>query len=179
MWLFALDKGLCLLRGIHLQLSALLSGGLDACSDFISWQFLLRPVLMMIYLLTAIGLSPSGSAHLHTNNTQNNTNNNQTTQIQANVEECGPCPVPASFTLAFGLQLRKKYGKTSVRVRKTPVRLRKTSVKVQYTYYEKYPHITKPSQTHTLQNPLIHTYAHTHTTKQYKTTTVQIRTKCI
>jgi hypothetical protein len=34
------------------------------------------------------------------------------------VEECGPCPVFASFTLAFGLQLRKKHGKTSVRVRK-------------------------------------------------------------
>jgi hypothetical protein len=30
----------------------------------------------MIYLLTAIGLSPGGSTHLHTNNTQNNTNNN-------------------------------------------------------------------------------------------------------
>jgi len=32
-------------------------------------------------------------------------------------EECGPCPVFASYTLAFALQLRKKYGKkTSVRV---------------------------------------------------------------
>ena len=27
----------------------------------------------MIYLLTAIGLSPGGSTHLHTNNTHNNT----------------------------------------------------------------------------------------------------------
>jgi hypothetical protein len=27
----------------------------------------------MIYLLTAAGLSPGGSTHLHTNNTQNNT----------------------------------------------------------------------------------------------------------
>jgi hypothetical protein len=35
------------------------------------------------------------------------------------VEECGPCPVFASFTLAFALQLRKKHGETSVRVRKT------------------------------------------------------------
>jgi hypothetical protein len=26
-------------------------------------------------------------------------------------EECGPCPVFASFTLAFALQLRKKHGK--------------------------------------------------------------------
>jgi hypothetical protein len=71
----------------------------------------------MTYLLTAIGLSPCGSTHLHTNNTQNNTNNNRTTQIQANVEECGPCPVFASFTLAFALQLKKKHGKPSVRVR--------------------------------------------------------------
>jgi len=133
----------------------------------------------MIYLLTAIGLSPGGSAHLHTNNTQNNTNNNWTTQIQANVEEWGPCPVFASFTLAFALQLRKKHRKTSVRVRKTSVRLRKSSVKVQYTYYQKHPHITKSSQTHTLQNPLIRPHVHTHTTKQYKTTTVQIKTKCI
>jgi hypothetical protein len=32
------------------------------------------------------------------------------------LEECGPCPVLARFTLAFALQLRKKHGKTSVRV---------------------------------------------------------------
>ena len=77
----------------------------------------------MIYLLTAIGLSPGGSTHLHTNSTQNNTNNKRTTQITTNVEECGACPVFASFTLAFALQLRKSYGKTSVRLRKTSVRL--------------------------------------------------------
>ena len=84
----------------------------------------------MIYLLTAIGLSPGGSTHLHTNNAKNNTNNNRTTRKTNNVEECGPCPVFASFTLAFALQLRKKHGKTSVRVRKTSVRLIKTSVSV-------------------------------------------------
>jgi hypothetical protein len=63
--------------------------------------------------------------------------------------ECGPCPVFESFTLALALQLRKKHGKHSVRVRKTSVRLGKTSVTVQYTYYQNHPHITKPSQTHT------------------------------
>jgi hypothetical protein len=66
------------------------------------------------------------------------------------LEECGPCPVFGSFILAFALQLRKKHGKTSVRVRKTSVRVRKTSVRVrkpsvrvrktsvrvQYTYYQ-------------------------------------------
>ena len=34
----------------------------------------------------------------------------RTTQIN-NVEECVPCPVFASFTLAFALQLKKKHGK--------------------------------------------------------------------
>jgi len=70
----------------------------------------------VIYLLTAIGLSPGGSTHLHTIL--------RTTQITTSVEECGPCPVFASFTLAFALQLRKKHGKTSVRVRKTSVRVK-------------------------------------------------------
>jgi hypothetical protein len=84
---------------------------------------------IIIYLLTAVGLSPGGSNHLHTNNTQNNTNNNRTTQITNNVEEWGPCPIFASFTLAFALQLRKKHGKTPVRVRETSVRLIKTSVR--------------------------------------------------
>jgi hypothetical protein len=34
------------------------------------------------------------------------------------MEECGPCSVFAGYeyTLAFALQLRKKHGKTSVRV---------------------------------------------------------------
>jgi hypothetical protein len=30
--------------------------------------------------------------------------------------KCGPCPVSASYTLAFALQLRKKHGKPSVRI---------------------------------------------------------------
>ena len=84
----------------------------------------------MIYLLTVIGLSPGASTHLHTNNASRKTNNKWTTQITTNVEECGPCPVFASFTPAFALQLRKKQGKTSVRIRKTSVRLRRTSVRV-------------------------------------------------
>jgi hypothetical protein len=32
------------------------------------------------------------------------------------IGKCGTCPVFASYTLAFALQLRKKHGKTSVRV---------------------------------------------------------------
>jgi len=38
----------------------------------------------------------------------------RTTQLIC--EECGPCPVFASYTLTFALQLRKKHGETSVRV---------------------------------------------------------------
>jgi hypothetical protein len=65
------------------------------------------------------------------------------------MEECGLCLFFASFTLAFALQQRKKHGKTSARVRKT-CQVKKTSVTIQYTYYQKHPHITKPSQTHAL-----------------------------
>jgi hypothetical protein len=48
------------------------------------------------------------STHLHTNSTQN--------KKKKKKEQCGPCPALASYTLAFALQLRKKHGKTSVRV---------------------------------------------------------------
>ena len=48
------------------------------------------------------------NTHLHTNSTKNDT------KI---LEECGPCPDLASYTLAFALQLRKEHGKTSVRWR--------------------------------------------------------------
>jgi len=103
----------------------------------------------MIYLLTAIGLSPGGSITVHIS-TQTI---HRTTQVTTNLEECGPCPVLANFTLAFAVQLRKKSGKTSVRLRKTSVRVKKTSLSVLYTYY---------LNTHTLQNQT-HTHAHTHT----------------
>ena len=66
----------------------------------------------MIYLLTAIGLTPGASStiHIYTQTVQ------RTTQLIW--EECGPCPVFASYTLTFALQLRKKHGKPSVRVAK-------------------------------------------------------------
>ena len=71
-------------------------------------------VLILIYLLTAIGLTPGGSStvHIYTQTIH------RTTQL-TNWEECGPCPVFASYNLAFALQLRKKHGKTSVRVEYT------------------------------------------------------------
>jgi hypothetical protein len=66
--------------------------------------------MISIYLLTAIGLTPGGSStvHIFTHTIH------RTTQIIW--EECGPCPISASHTLAFGLQLRKKHRKTPVRV---------------------------------------------------------------
>jgi hypothetical protein len=56
-----------------------------------------------------------------------------------------------------------KHGKTSVRVRKTSVGLRKTLSHSTVFELPKHPHITKPSQPHTLQNPLVYTHTHTHT----------------
>jgi len=81
----------------------------------------------MIYLLTAIVLAPSGGStvHIYAQTLHRTTkvttvvgrlSGIQTQSGQTNWEECGPCPVFASYTLAFALQLRKKHGKTSVRV---------------------------------------------------------------
>jgi hypothetical protein len=115
-----------------------------------------------------MGLSPGGSTHLHTKNTQNNTNNNRTTQITNNVEECGPCPVFASFYSGICLTTEEKARKKQS-VRETSVRLIKSS---EYSI-----HITK---TPTLLNRRTHitkpTHTHTHDTKQYKTKPVQIKT---
>jgi hypothetical protein len=95
-----------------------------------------------------------GTVHIYTQTIHT------TTQITTNLEECPPCPIFASFTPAFALQLRKKHGKTSVK-----------AVELwQYTYYilPKHPHITKPTHTHT------HTYTcktHTHTRPHINTLT--------
>jgi len=72
----------------------------------------------MTYLLTAIGLSAGGSStvHIYTQTIHRTTQNKQYIEQHSNLWECGPCPVLATFTLAFALQLRKKHGKTSVRV---------------------------------------------------------------
>jgi hypothetical protein len=75
----------------------------------------------------------------------------RTTQITTNVEECGPCPVFASFTLAFALQLREKHGKTSVMVRKSPSQVKK---------YLRLHIIQTPTD---YKNPHTHTHTRTHT----------------
>jgi len=71
--------------------------------------------------LTANGLTPGGSSagtkNLHTNSTQNTKNKTYIAKQKKKwSEKCGPCPVCASYTLAFALQLREKHGKTSVKV---------------------------------------------------------------
>ena len=76
------------------------------------------PLYDMIYLLTAIGL-PRGcgsKVHIYTQTIHRTILNKQYIEKQKILEECGPCPVFASYTLAFALQMRKKHGKTSVRV---------------------------------------------------------------
>ena len=73
-------------------------------------------ICYMIYI-TAVGLTTGGSStvHIYTQKTHRTTQSTQTihrtTQL-ANWEEYRPCPVFASYTLAFALQQRKKSGKT-------------------------------------------------------------------
>jgi len=63
----------------------------------------------MIYLLTAVGLTPSGSSttHIYRQTMHTTIQNKQYIEQRKIWEECGPCPVFASYTLAFALQLRK------------------------------------------------------------------------
>ena len=81
----------------------------------------------MIYLLTAIGLTPVGSSTVHMYTQTVHSTTQLTTLVeklseigtqngQTKWEECGPYPVFSGFTLAFALQLKKSHGKTSVRV---------------------------------------------------------------
>ena len=72
----------------------------------------------MIYLLNAIGLSAGGSStvHIYTQTIHRTTQNKKYIEQHNNLGECGLSPVLARYTLAFALKLRKKHGKTSVRV---------------------------------------------------------------
>jgi hypothetical protein len=72
-----------------------------------------RDSLITLYLLSAIGLTPgdSSTVHIYTQTIHKTTQSTQTihrtTQL-TNWEKCRPCPVFASYTLAFALQLREK-----------------------------------------------------------------------
>jgi hypothetical protein len=56
------------------------------------------------------------SINLHTSNTQITEKGTYKTIMRKSIGKCGPCPVFASYTLAFSLQLGKKHGKPSVKV---------------------------------------------------------------
>jgi len=61
-------------------------------------------------LSTAIGLSPGGSStiHIYIQTIHRTTQNKQYIEQHNNLREWWPCPVLASYILAFALQLRKK-----------------------------------------------------------------------
>jgi hypothetical protein len=97
-------------------------------------------ILILTHLLIEIGLTPGGSSMLHiytqtvhrttqlttlvgrlsgirTQSGQTKINDELTAKKSwPNWDDYRPCPVFASYILAFALQLRKKYGKPSVRV---------------------------------------------------------------
>jgi hypothetical protein len=84
------------------------------CSAFSSISELLgdnteRRLLILIYYLTAKGLTLGGCSTVHIYTQTIHT----TTRWR---EECGLCPVFACYTLAFAIQLSKKHGKPSVRI---------------------------------------------------------------
>ena len=61
----------------------------------------------MVYLLTTIGLTPGGSSavHIYTKTIHRTTQNKQYIEQHKSLEQCAPCRVFASYTLAFALQL--------------------------------------------------------------------------
>ena len=103
---------------MYLQTSASIKRNAEECYPVVSVML----ILILIYLLIAIVLTPGGSGTVNIctqtilRTTQLTTH--RKTQLTTNWEECGPCPVFANYTLAFELQLRKKHGKTSFRVEK-------------------------------------------------------------
>jgi hypothetical protein len=96
-------------------------------------------MVILIYLLTAIGLTPGGSSIVHiykqtilrttqltslfgrlsgirTQSGQTKINDELTTEkLWPNWEKCGQCPIFANYTLAFALQLRKNAEKPQSR----------------------------------------------------------------
>ena len=102
-------------------------------------------ILNMIYLLTAIGLSPGGSStvHIYTQTIHRTTQNKQHIEQHNNLGECGPCPVLTSY----------------IAHKKTHTHIQANT----YTpYTNTYTHMHTP-HTHTYIHTYIHTYTHTYT----------------
>jgi hypothetical protein len=105
------------------------------------------------------------STHIHTNSTQNNTNDNRTTQITTNVEECGPCPDFAKLYPGIWLTTEEKTQKYLSQGKKNLRQVKKN-------LSQSTVHIL-PKHTHILQNPHTHTHTLQNNIKpsQYKLTT--------
>jgi hypothetical protein len=101
------------------------------------------------------------SRHLHTNSTQNIENGIHITLKK--IGNCGPCPVFASYTPAFALQLRKMHGKPSGRlVEKCPdIPVAETQL---YSMFYTYLFVVVPS--HRVETCwryyILHIYVHIH-----------------
>jgi hypothetical protein len=121
----------------------------------------------MIYLLTAIGLLPGGSTHLHTNNTQNNTNNKYCGRVRAVPRIC-------EFYPDICLSTEEKARKHLSQGKKHLSQFNKNVSQCTVYILPKHPHKHTHCKTHTTTHPRAHT--HTLITKQCKTTTVQIKT---
>ena len=108
---------------IYIQIWRIYMFNIHMCLITVLWYlFDIMNRYGMIYLLTAVWLTPGGSStvHIYKQTMHRTTQSTKTiywTRHFTNVEECGPCPIFGSYyTLAFALQLRKKHGKTWVRV---------------------------------------------------------------
>jgi len=102
----------------------------------------------MIYLLTAVGLSPGGSTHLHTNNTQNNTNNNSCGRVRAVPRLC-------EFYTGICLATEKKARENLSQGKKNLSEVKKNLNQSTVHILPKHPHITKLTHTHTIIFPKI------------------------
>jgi hypothetical protein len=100
-------------------------------NDMIWYDMIYDMIWYDMTCLTAIGLTPGSSSIVHiytqtiyrrTQSTQTIHRTTQSTQTLhrttqfTNYEECGPWAAFVRYTLSFALQLRKKHGKSSVRV---------------------------------------------------------------
>jgi hypothetical protein len=80
-----------------------------------NWNYYYYYYYYYYLFLTAIVLTPGGSSAVgytftnkpYTEYRERNIHKNKKKKF----EKCGPCPVFASYNLAFALQLRKKHGK--------------------------------------------------------------------
>jgi hypothetical protein len=85
-------------------------------------KYFSRPwfIIILLYIFNCSWVDTRSQQHstqLHTNSTQNTQNGTYITiKRRKKFGKCGPCPVFASYALAFTSQLRKKHGKPSVRL---------------------------------------------------------------